>query len=87
MDQHIILNGLKLQGHSGTGQRSKVRHLSAGVKTPKLDVSKTQIIPSTLCNDFDGAIALHKHFIVQVSAVETTHNVLEVKTCGKDKNK
>ena len=87
MDQHVILNGLKLQGHSGTGQRSKVRHLSAGVKTPKLDVSKTQIIPSTLCNDFDGAIALHKDFIVQVSAAETTHNVSEVKTCGKDKNK
>ena len=56
-------------------------------KTPKLDVPKTQIISSALCNDFDGAIALHKDFIVQVSAAETTHNVLEVKTCGKDKNK
>jgi len=56
-------------------------------KTPKLDVPKTQIISSALCNDFDGAIALHKDFIVQVSTVETTHNVSEVKTHGKDKSK
>ena len=69
------------------GQRSKVRHLSAGIKTPKLGVPKTQIIPRTLCNDFDGTIALCKDLIVQVSAVETTNNVSEVKTCGKDKNK
>ena len=56
-------------------------------KTPKLDVPKTQIISSALCNDFDGAIALHKDFIVQVSTAETTHNVSEVKTRGKDKSK
>ena len=69
------------------GQRSKVRHLNAGIKTPKLGVPKTQIIPRNLCNDFDGTIALRKDFVVQVSAAETTNNVSEVKTCGKDKNK
>ena len=56
-------------------------------KTPKLDVPKTQIISSALCNDFDDAVSLHKDFIVQVSTVETTHNVSETKTRGKDKSK
>ena len=59
VDQHITLEGLMPLGHSGTDERSKVRHLNAGIKTPKLDVPRTQIIFSTsLHSNFEGAVAL-----------------------------
>ena len=87
MDQHAILDELKLLGYSGTDEWSKVRHLNVGIKTLKLNVLKTQILASaSLHSNFEEAVVLHKDVIVQVNAMEPTHNVSEVKTFGnKDK--
>ena len=41
MDQHQILTDLKDHGYIGIDERSKVRHLMAGIKTDNLDAVKT----------------------------------------------
>ena len=63
MDQHQILTDLKEHGYSGIDERSKVRHLMAGINTETLDAVKTQIIASKpLCSDFAACITLYKDF-------------------------
>ena len=64
MDQHQILTDLKDHGYIGIDERSKVRHLMAGIKTDHLDAVKTQIISSiTLRSDFAACVTLYKDFI------------------------
>ena len=64
VDQHAILTGLVKNGYSGINDRSKLRHLMAGIKTKVLDPVKTQIMESaTLRNDFDACVNLYKDFI------------------------
>ena len=59
VDQHAILTGLVKHGYSGIDDRSKVRHLMAGIKTKVLDPVKTQIIASApLRNNFDACVNL-----------------------------
>lgn len=81
-DQHQILNDLVEHGYSGIDERSKVRHLIDGIKTPKLDSVKTQVMASpTLRTDYDAVVQLYKDFIeqqatddkqdIQVASVET----------------
>ena len=41
VDQHAILTGLVEHGYSGIDDRSKVRHLTAGIKTKVLYPVKT----------------------------------------------
>ena len=66
VDQHAILTGLVKHGYFGINDRSKVRHLMAGIKTKVLDPVKTQIMASAaLRNDFDACINLYKYFIEQ----------------------
>ena len=66
VDQHAILTGLVEHGYSGIDDRSKVRHLMAGIKTKVLDPVKTQIMASAaLRNDFDACVNLYKDFIEQ----------------------
>ena len=66
IDQHTILNGLKQHGYSGIDERSKVRHLTNGIKTKALDSVKTQILSSAaLRNDFSACVNLFQDFIEQ----------------------
>ena len=63
MDQHQILTDLKEHSYSGIDERSKVRHLMAGINTETLDAVKTQIIASKpLRSDFAACIILYKDF-------------------------
>ena len=66
VDQHAILTGLVEHRYSGIDDRSKVRHLMAGIKTKVLDPMKTQITESaTLRNNFDACVNLYNDFIEQ----------------------
>ena len=63
VDQHVILTVLVEHGYSGIDDRSKVRHLMAGIKTKVLDPVKTQIMArAALRNDFDICVNLYKDF-------------------------
>ena len=69
MDQHAILHGLTEHGYVGIDNRSKVRHLLAGIKTQAFDTVKTRIISdAALRNDFDVCVNLFKDFITQCGA-------------------
>ena len=66
VNQHTILTGLVNHVYSGIDDRSKVRHLMAGIKTKVLDPVKTQIMASsTLRNYFDACVNIYKDFIEQ----------------------
>lgn len=83
VEQYTILDGLVQYGHSGIDQRSRVRHLNAGIKTNALDVPKAQIIASaTLRNDFDASVSLYKDFIKQNLSQQAsgTLNVSSIRT-------
>ena len=85
VDQHAILTGLVEHGYSGIDERSKLRHLMAGIKTKVLDPVKTQIMASaTLRNDFDACVNLYKDFIEQSNNLGVRNaNILSVHS---DKN-
>ena len=71
VDQHAILEGLTVHGYAGIDDRSKVRHLLAGIKTNTLDTVKTRIMSDAdLRSDFDSCVNLFQDFIEQ-----TAHNV------------
>ena len=93
VDQHAILTGLVEHGYSGIDDRSKLRHLMAGIKTKVLDPVKTQIMASaTLRNDFDTCVNLYKDFIEQsddlgvrdenISSVHSDKNSAPSDSCG-----
>ena len=64
MQQHSILEGLVAHGYAGIDERSKVRHLLAGIKTDKLDAIKTRIMLDTKYrNSFDDSVTLYMDFI------------------------
>lgn len=69
VDQHAILQGLVEHGYSGIDERSKVRHLLAGIKSAALDPVKTRILSdANLRSDFSACVILYKDFIMQVNA-------------------
>lgn len=69
VDQHSILEGLVEHGYAGIDERSKVRHLTNGIKTDKLDSVKTQIMASAALRvDFDACVNLFKDFIAQTQS-------------------
>jgi len=89
MDQHQILNDLKEHGYAGIDERSKVRHLTDGIKNTALDSVKNTILASaTLRSDFTGCVALFKDFIHQSSTQSDTQSlqISQVET-GKKKKK
>ena len=89
MDQHQILNDLKEHGYAGIDERSKVRHLTDGIKSTALDSVKNTILASaTLRSDFTGCVALFKDFIHQSSTQSDTQSlqISRVET-GKKKKK
>ena len=66
MDQHQIFTSLTSHGYTGIHERSKVRHLMAGIKTDKFDSVKTQILSTAaLRSNFTGYVTLYKDFISQ----------------------
>ena len=75
VDQHDILQGLTVHGYAGIDNRSKVRHLVAGIKTTALDSVKTRIMSdAALRQDFDACVNLYKDVIKQKSDSSTTHD-------------
>ena len=52
-----------VHGYAGIDNRSKVRHLVAGIKTTTLDSVKTRIMSdAVLRQDFDACVNLYKDF-------------------------
>jgi hypothetical protein len=69
IDQHAILQGLVAHGYSGIDERSKVRHLVNGIKTPAIDPVKTRIMSdAALRNDFEACVNLFQDSIHQSGA-------------------
>ena len=59
VNQHTILHGLEAHGYAGLDERSELRHLIAGIKTPQFDSVKTQILASAaLRSDFAACVTL-----------------------------
>ena len=66
VDAHAILEGLVVHGYSGIDNCSKVQHLLEGIKTPKLNPVKTQIMANlALRQDYPACVTLFKDFIKQ----------------------
>lgn len=64
VEQHAILEDLKIHGHCGIDEGSKVRFLMAGVRTTELDTVKASILGNlALLTDFTAASSLYKAFI------------------------
>ena len=78
-EQHHVLISLEEHGYKGIDERSKVRHLIDGIKTPKLDTIKATILSSSeYRNSFDRCVTLYKDFIKQ-SEGQLDMNVSTVK--------
>jgi hypothetical protein len=85
IDQHSILEGLKEHGYAGLDERSKVRHLLAGIKTSSLDVVKSRIMSdATLRSNFDACVNLFQDFLKQTNATVKEVTIAAVKS-GKQK--
>jgi hypothetical protein len=84
-EQHSVLNGLKDYGYAGIDDSSKVRHLLKLIKTPELDVCKTQVMASpSLRDNFAATVELYSTFIKIMKAENPQLNVSEVSfACGK----
>ena len=77
MDQRQILSDLMQHGYSGINERSKVRHLMAGIKKTSFDAVKTLIFSSApLCSDFTAGVGLYKDFITQSQSIEQAQLVI-----------
>jgi hypothetical protein len=69
IDQHSILEGLKEHGYVGIDERSKVRHLVAGIKVASMDAVKSRILSDEkLRSDFDACVNLYQDFLKQSNA-------------------
>lgn len=87
MQQHSILEGLVAHGYAGIDERSKVRHLLAGIKTDKLDAIKTRIMSDTKYrNSFDDSVTLYMDFIKE-STPATEVPTRQVSVVAGDKRK
>jgi len=83
-DQHQILSDLTQHGYSGIDDRSKVRHLMAGIRVSALDTVKSRILSdSTLRSDFDQSVTLYQDFIKQMKVTEPIMNILKVQIDSK----
>ena len=68
-EKHNILYIIKAHGYTGINQISKVRYLSVGIKTMRLDSFKTRIMSDeSLCQDFDRCVTLYKEFFKKLIA-------------------
>ena len=78
-EQHATLLGLTQHGYSGIDERSKVRHLMAGIKTSNLDSVKAQILASSgLRNSFDACVDLCQSFIRQQASAASAIPILDI---------
>jgi hypothetical protein len=68
-EQHQILEQLEVNsGYNGLDDGPKVRHLSTGIHTDKLDTTKGQILGNpALQRDFDGCVNIFKAVLLQVA--------------------
>jgi hypothetical protein len=71
-DQHTAIEGLFRYGYPSLDERTKVRHLMAGIRTNELDTVKAQVWSSiALRGDFDACVDLFKTFIQQKASSTT----------------
>jgi hypothetical protein len=84
-DQHAILQGLVEHGYAGIDERSKVRHLVAGIKTNMMDPVKTWIMSDTrLRTDFAACVNLFQDYIHQTRAAIPLQDVQVAAVHQKD---
>ena len=80
MEQHHILRDLTEHGYAGIDERSKVRHLMAGIKCAALDSVKNTILASAALRvDFTGCVDLYKSFIHQSSTESEEQSLMIAK--------
>ena len=85
VDQHNILEGLTKHGYAGIDERSKVRHLVAGIKTKDLDSVKTRIMSdAALRQNFDACVNLFQDFIEQKGLSNVRESHVAAMITGKD---
>jgi len=78
-DQHQILSDLTQHGYSGIDERSKVRHLMAGIRVSALDTVKSRILSDAkLCSNFDQSVTLYQDFIKQMKVTEPILNISKI---------
>jgi len=83
-DQHQILSDLTQHGYSGIDERSKVRHLMAGIRVSALDTVKSRILSDAkLCSNFDQSVTLYQDFIKQMKVTEPIMNISKVQIDSK----
>jgi hypothetical protein len=83
--QHAILEGLVEHGYAGIDERSKVRHLVAGIKTNMMDPVKTRTMSDAcLCTDFAACVNLFQDCIHQTRAAIPLQDVQVAAVRQKD---
>ena len=84
-DQHAILKGLEAHGHHTLDERSKVRLLMAGIKTPALDTVRVTIMSNAVMrSNFVQASGLYKDFIDQMNTDKKDREIT-IAAVGTDK--
>jgi hypothetical protein len=87
IDQHAILQSMKQHGHAGLDARSKVRHLTTGIKTNALDSVKTAILANPILqNDFESCVRLFKDFLLQQPSLRYPSELNVSTLSGGDKH-
>lgn len=89
VDAYLTIMDLKRHGHAGIDDRSRVRFLNDGIKTPSLDAVKTRIMSdAALRNDFDACVTLYRDMIAQQQAAEKKSlNISATSTTDKSNQK
>jgi hypothetical protein len=84
-DQHAILKGLEAHGHHTLDERSKVRLLMAGIKTPALDTVRVTIMSNAaMRSNFVQVSGLYKDFIDQINTDKKDREIT-IAVVGTDK--
>ena len=86
VDQYSIIESLTMYGHAGIDERSRVRHLLAGIKTTELDTIKSTIMASPQYrSDFSGCVTLFKDFIAQRKSSKDAGLEMNISATGTSK--
>lgn len=85
-EQHALMDTLKSRGlYLGIDDASKVRYLLTGLKDPRLEAAKSQILTSSdLRQDFDAAVRLCQDTLTLQGAQRTQLNVSAITTSASE---
>jgi hypothetical protein len=87
VDQHLILEGLVQHGYSGIDEGSKVRHLTAGIKTNTLEAAMNLVTADNeLQQDFNRVVNLFQDVIRNKLTSKPTGRDVTIAALRTDKN-